>query len=72
MVKLFSFNPSLTKLMLYFQTAQVLLLILQYCGARGSQRVPDTSGLQASVTKLSRWWPFCIIIHVVTQWRNCF
>ena len=28
---------------------------------------PDRSGLQAPVTKLSRWWPFGVAI---LQWQN--
>ena len=36
----------------------------------GGQKTPDRSGLQASLTKLSRQWHFGVGICAVAQWRN--
>ena len=43
--------------------------MLSYSSAEpvGAERAPDQSGLQAPVTKLSRWWPFGVAI---LQWHN--
>ena len=44
------------------------MLILHYSAEpEGGEMAPDRSGLQAPVTKLSRWWPFGVAI---LQWHN--
>ena len=73
----FSFNPSMTKLVLQWQTAQAKTGNLNSTDVnptlvrsqRGAQRAPERTGPQSPVTELSRRRPFGVAIFAVAQWR---